>query len=94
LKIKKKTKIEYIYKKLGINRKLPTATILVPTEEAITTIQALTIQPLTAITTTRPMPTTILASALHSNTNFRLYILRNIYSKGISIKEIYSFLNY
>ena len=28
----------------------------------------------------------------HSNTILGLYILRNIYSKGISIKEIYSFL--
>ena len=37
------------------------------------------------------MPTATILSALHSNTNFRLYILRNIYSKGISIKEIYSF---
>ena len=28
----------------------------------------------------------------HSNANLRLCVLRNTYSKGISIKEIYSFL--
>jgi len=37
------------------------------------------------------MPTATKLSVQHSNTNFRLYILRNIYSKSISIKEIYSF---
>ena len=37
-------------------------------------------------------PTTTIRFAPHSNTNLRLYILRNIYSKSISIKEIYSFL--
>ena len=47
------------------NMQLPTAAILVPTGEAIATVQALTLQLLTAVTTTRPTATTILTSALH-----------------------------
>ena len=43
-------------------------------------------------TTIRTTPTTTILLGPHSNTVFRLYILRNIYSKSISIKEIYSFL--
>ena len=42
-------------------------------------------------TTIRPIAIRTMALASHSNTNFRLYILRNIYSKSISIKEICSF---
>ena len=45
-----------------------------------------------ATTTIRAILTAISAHAFHSNTNLRLCILRNTYSEGISIKEIYSFL--
>ena len=51
------------------------------------------IHQLTATTTIRTTPTATIVAGSHSNTNFRLCILRNTYSKGISIKEIYSFLN-
>ena len=47
--------------------KLPTRTILVLIEEAITTTMALTIQLLTATTTIRPTATTTLAFVPHSN---------------------------
>jgi len=58
-------------------------------EGAIITTMVQTIQQPTAITTIRPMPTTILVFVSHSNTISRLHILRNIYNEGISIKEIY-----
>ena len=75
-------------KLLGINRKPPTPTILVLTGVAITTTMALTIQLLTVTTTRLLTATTTFLSVPHSNTIFRLYILWNIYSKSISIKEI------
>lgn len=53
---------------------------------------ALTIQPLIATTTILTIATTTILSGPHSNTNIRLYILRNIYRISISIKETYSFL--
>ena len=46
-------------------KKLPTAASLVPTGEAFSTLQALTIQLLAALTTARPIPTTTLVSAQH-----------------------------
>ena len=46
-------------------KKLPAASFLVPTAEAVTAIQALAIQLPAAVTSTRPMPTSVLASALH-----------------------------
>ena len=62
------------------------------TPEAITTIRiALTLERIIATTTIRAMLTATMVHVPHSNTIFRLYILRNIYSKGISIKEICSF---
>ena len=78
--------------KLGINRKPPTPTILVLTGVAITTTMALTIQLLTVTTTTLLTATTTSLSVPHSNTIFRLYILRNIYSKILDIKGVYPFL--
>ena len=59
-----------------------------------TTTMAQAIQLLTATTTIRTTPTATIPAGSHSNTNFRLCILRNTYSKGISIKEIYSFQKY
>ena len=47
---------------------------------------------LTGTTTTLTTVITTTQLGPHSNTNFRLYISRNIYSKSISIKEIYPFL--
>ena len=46
-------------------KKLPTAAFLVPAGEAFTAIQALSFQLLTAMATTRPVPTTVLAYALY-----------------------------
>ena len=67
---------------------LTTTTIRLLIGEAIITIA---IQ-LRTVTTTMAMPTATIPSVSHSNTIYRLYILRNIYSESISIKEIYSFL--
>lgn len=69
-------------KKIGISRKLiAIPAILASIEEAITTIP----------TTTRAIATTTSASG-HSNIFSRLYILRNIYSEVLDIKETYPFL--
>ena len=46
-------------------KRLPTATILVPTGDAVAAVEALTVQLLTAVASARPTATTILASALH-----------------------------
>ena len=62
--------------------------------EVITTTMVLTIQLLTEATTILPTLTTTFLPAHTLIQNFRLYILRNIYSKSISIKEIYSFQYY
>ena len=73
MKIKKKTKIEYIYKKLGINRKLPTAIILVPTGEAIAILQALKIQPLTAVAMELRTATALSALGVYFTNNAESY---------------------
>ena len=52
-------------KQNGHWKKLPSAAVLVPTGEAITTVQALTIQPLPALTSTRLIPATTLVFAPH-----------------------------
>ncbi len=62
---------------------------IVLNEEVITTTAILQLIATTTILITA-MATMVRVS--HSNTFFGLYILRNIYSKSISIKEIYSFL--
>lgn len=57
----------------------------------VATITTATTTRAIATTITPPMLTTTMRSGLHSNTYLRYYILRNIISKSISIKEIYSF---
>ena len=59
--------------------------------EEVTTTTPTTTQPIVT-TTMRRIATRTTLLGPHSNTNFRLCILRNAYSKGISIKEVYSFL--
>ena len=46
-------------------KKLPTATMLVPAGEVFTPVQALTFQPLAAMASARPIPTTTLVFAQH-----------------------------
>lgn len=60
--------------------------------EAITTTMVRTILRATATTTILTIATTTSGFVPHSNINSRLYILRNIYSEVLDIKEIYSFL--
>ena len=77
-------------KKIGISRKLiAIPTILALIEEAITTIPTTT----RAIATTiARLTTTATMDFAHSNIFSRLYILRNIYSEVLDIKETYPFL--
>lgn len=77
-------------KKIGISRKLiAIPAILASIEEAITTIPTTT----RAIATTIALLTATTTSASgHSNIFSRLYILRNIYSEVLDIKETYPFL--
>jgi hypothetical protein len=58
----------------------------------VTTTMVQIIQPATVTTTIPPIATTTSVLGSHSNTISRLCILRNIYSEGISIKEVYPFL--
>ena len=50
-------------------KKLPTAAFLVPTGEAVTTVQALAIQPLTALTIARLSATSISVLGVHFISN-------------------------
>ena len=73
-----------------LRRTTPTIVLI---EVAITTIQiAATPERVIAITTILLTAIRTMVPGSHSNTILRLYILRNVYSKSISIKEICSFL--